>query len=210
MLMKVKITAAAVAAAHGAHIAAAAKWSTLAAIKLGLLACLAAAYLPPCLLLYFHDSNEVVIHFSKLMMLQISPRLWCLLNQYWLKTFFFWRFLHFGKSRIQHSSSMKKPQSFFLSTTFLGHPFLHFLTSSICTYVFFLLVYKTKNLILYTLAHTFYKNVCASKSQQETCSNRNIATISGGIFSQSCTWLCVHIVTPPHISPKVDPQPPDV
>jgi len=82
MLMKVKITTAAlpplrcgdVTAAAAATMAAAAKWSTLAAsllapASLNLSACCSA--LPQYL--YFHDSNEVVIHFSvKLMMLQIS------------------------------------------------------------------------------------------------------------------------------------------
>ena len=83
MLMKVKITTAApplrcgdatAAAAAAATMAAAAKWSTLAAsllalASLNLSACCSA--LPQYL--YFHDSNEVVIHFSvKLMMLQIS------------------------------------------------------------------------------------------------------------------------------------------
>jgi len=80
MLMKVKITTAApplrcgdATAAAAATMAAAAKWSTLAAsllaASLNLSACCSA--LPQYL--YFHDSNEVVIHFSvKLMMLQIS------------------------------------------------------------------------------------------------------------------------------------------
>jgi len=84
MLMKVKITAAALVqggarqirgAANAARYSAADKSSTPACSKFGLLApCLSwLAWPAATILIYFHDSNEVVIHFSvKLMMLQIS------------------------------------------------------------------------------------------------------------------------------------------
>ena len=80
MLMKVKITTAAPplrcgdATVAAATMAAAAKWSTLTSLLAPSVASLAyAAALLAVILLYFHDSNEVVIHFSvKLMMLQIS------------------------------------------------------------------------------------------------------------------------------------------
>ena len=95
-----------------------------------------------------------------------------------------------------HSSSMKKPQSFFLSTTYfswasiLTYIFLTFFHLYLCFFFLsiFACIYKNKeSFILYTLAHTFYiQKLCVrQKSQQETCSNRNIATKIWWHFSLS-------------------------
>ena len=101
-----------------------------------------------CLLqyLYFHDSNEVVIHFSvKLMMLQnlldlLTLKRW--FNQYWLKiidyVFFFQSNHAFNiPPRRRNHSHLKKNLLLLHTYTSLGHPYLHFFflaTSSSCTH----------------------------------------------------------------------------
>ena len=139
-----------------------------------------------CLLqyLYFHDSNEVVIHFSvKLMMLQnlldlLTLKRW--FNQYWLKIIdyvFFFQSNHafnIPPRRRNHSHLKKIYYYYYIHTLLLGIHTYNFSCYFLQLYSF--LYIKTKKLILYTQA-TFFHNVRqASKSQQETCSNRNIAT----------------------------------
>ena len=127
-----------------------------------------------CLLqyLYFHDSNEVVIHFSvKLMMLQnlldlLTLKRW--FNQYWLKIIDYVFFFSI-KSRIQHSSSKKKPQSFkknlLLHTyTSLGHPYLQFFLLLPPAVLIF--VYKNKETYTVYTGHIFSQ--CAPSVKEST------------------------------------------
>ena len=129
-----------------------------------------------CLLqyLYFHDSNEVVIHFSvKLMMLQnlldlLTLKRW--FNQYWLKIIDYVFFFSI-KSRIQHSSSKKKPQSF---KKIYYYYYIHTLLLGIHTYNFscyFLQLYSflyIKNKETYTVYTGHIFSQCAPSVKEST------------------------------------------
>ena len=102
-------------------------------------------------------------------------------NQYWLKIidfmYFFFQSNHAFNipPRRRNHSHFKKIYYYYIHTLLLGIHTYNFSCYFLQLYSF-LYIKKTKKLILYTQA-TFFHNVCqASKSQQETCSNRNIAT----------------------------------
>ena len=170
-----------------------------------------------CLLqyLYFHDSNEVVIHFSvKLMMLQnlldlLTLKRW--FNQYWLKIIDYVFFFSI-KSRIQHSSSKKKPQSFkknlllLLHTyTSLGHPYLQFFLLLPPAVLIF--VYK-KQRNLYCIHRPHFFTMCAKRQRvnKKPVLIEILQQKSGGIFYLALYMMLCTYKSNPSYAPF--PHPP--
>ena len=170
-----------------------------------------------CLLqyLYFHDSNEVVIHFSvKLMMLQnlldlLTLKRW--FNQYWLKiidyVFFFQSNHAFNiPPRRRNHSHLKKIYYYYIHTLLLGiHTYNFFLLLPPAVLIF---VYKKKQRNLYCIHRPHFFTMCAKRQRvnKKPVLIEILQQKSGGIFYLALYMMLCTYKSNPSYAPF--PHPP--